>query len=137
MDSAGLYPFPAFHVCLCESITHACAYGANDQHIAYTVGPRPSGHQVIRGVLLYRSCSSQGTEVHLFLHGPGHFLGVAFGILAQLGLCVDVPGLKYRASETSLTYTPGWGVHVCPQALLWPDCTLSQLVCMFSFQITC
>ena len=37
-----------------------------------------SGHQVIRGVLWYRSCSSQGTEVYLFLHGPGHLFSVAF-----------------------------------------------------------
>ena len=37
-----------------------------------------SGHQVIRGVRWYRSCSSQGTEVYLFLHGPGHLFSVAF-----------------------------------------------------------
>ena len=45
---------------------------------AWKSGPRLSGHQVIRGALLYRSCTSQGTEVDLLLHGPGHLFSVAF-----------------------------------------------------------
>ena len=101
---AGLYPVPS---------TIPSGLPIVQSLVAWHSGPRLSGHQVIRGVVLYRSCSSQGTEVYLLLHGPGHFLGVAFGILAQLGLCVT---------------------HICQQALLWPDCTLSQLVCMFSLQ---
>ena len=55
----------------------------------------PSGHQVIRGVNWYRSCTSQGTEVDLFLHGPGHLFSVAFGLLHSSELIHDIPFPAY------------------------------------------
>ena len=64
-----------------------------------------SGHQVIRGVHWYRSCSSQGTEVYLFLHGPGHLFSVAFEQWHSSALMISTRALGPNANVLIISLT--------------------------------